>query len=292
MTNSDLQNSMMIIGPACVGKSLISTALSKQTGIKKISVDDIKNVVQLEMSGRLSPDEDSQEEYIESTIYEIREELGISEFRAEDEEYARTEKMLVREIVDAYNYYRELFGGLEQFYSVIEDYFDKLNFSCEPEMTNLLVNKMTTEVLKIAFKSLEEPVIVDAPAPYGFQGNANRFWRMSDNVLQSETNAEMSKVLQSLTVILLSPGEDYDSGNAESTSRSNQILLSEFGSYEQDYVDVSIDTFGLFADASNPILKRRTWYDVDAYIKKQELLNQKRINEICGEILESTEQMQ
>ena len=136
MTKSDLKSSIILLGPACVGKSLISTALSKETGVKKISIDDIKNVVQLEMAGRLSPDIDQQEEYIESTIYEIREELGISEFRAEDEKYASTEQMLVKEIVDAYNYYRELFGGLEQFYGVIDNYFSQLNFSRQPEMTD------------------------------------------------------------------------------------------------------------------------------------------------------------
>lgn len=265
MKSSNLAKSIVLVGPACVGKTLVSTELAKRTGYKIISIDDIKSVTKLYLSNRLSRDEDSQEDYIESTLDEIHAELGISEMKLEDENYARTERALVQEIVDSFNYYYDMFDSPYIFAGAVNRYYDNIWQERTAEGQNRILNNMAHRILNIVLDKLDEPIIVDCPAPFVPQ-------------------------VEPAKVVFLRPAGDYNARNAEAGNAQNEILLDNL-SYYSEFADIEILTSGIFNDPSEKILKKRVWCDVEEYQKKQELLNRGIVASLCDEIIERVDEL-
>ena len=105
MTNrqKNIKNSIVLIGPCGVGKSLIAETLAKKKKIPKLDIDDLMFMIEIDMRKILSPDKKHQEKFIHDQLEELRE---IKRDPALTEEELKHEELLVHDFVDLYNYFK------------------------------------------------------------------------------------------------------------------------------------------------------------------------------------------
>ena len=101
MTKNQLEKSISLIGPACVGKSLISEELSKRLGIPAINFDDLIVVMEYERKGLLGPSKELQDAYFNFCLEDIANDDLM--YENVTPKYLAKEMQLIRDFIDTYN---------------------------------------------------------------------------------------------------------------------------------------------------------------------------------------------
>ena len=181
MTNrqKNIKNSIVLIGPCGVGKSIISETLAKKKKIPKLDIDDLMFMIEIDMRKILSPDKKHQEKFIHDQLEELRE---IKRDPALTEEELKHEELLVHDFVDLYNYYYNLLGGFEKFHTDFYNYFK----ATQQYTTNLNEvywhNKLAMELINTIYSTTDTPFIISPPASFGW--NYDKFLHPSLSNLQ------------------------------------------------------------------------------------------------------------
>ncbi|MBE7076383.1 MAG: hypothetical protein E7374_00630 [Clostridiales bacterium] len=274
----NIENSIVLIGPCNVGKSLISSHLSERTNIPMIDVDDLICFVRDSMLEDLSGDKEKQKEFIETRKIELQKlERDVPLTEVEQIE----ETKLIQEYVDLYNYYCELLGDLKKFYLDVYEYYASCNDDLTEQEEIFLLNKLTLKIINIIYETTDRCFIISPPASFGWNDDDLKDKQFRD--LQKKIN----RFLRSTKNIFLQPGQDYYKRIPEDENSVNvQMFLKNLdGYYPQS--DLEISTNGLFDDVENEFLKQKTWMNVREYMTKQRLKNSSEINSICDQIIEN-----
>lgn len=294
MKKENLEKSIMLMGPSCVGKSLIANRLSKKLNLPVLSLDDLFNFINMEQSGIISPSKPAQISYIHACLEEIEQDPKTRE-NLEKEEYRQTQIKLVYDFIDLYNYYNNLVGPLSDFYPLNNEYYSSVRNAHTLNETIYCLNDFSYKVLEKALTKIDKPIIIDPPAPFGWEASKISFFeqfRMNafeSNIAPFDLDKRIAKFAKSTRTILLEPGQDFQSRNA-APSKANAHLIKTISGY-YDNADILISTNDLFYEPENKWLKQRTWLDARETLTKEKLKNNSEINNICDEIIDGIEEL-
>ena len=68
----NIKNSIVLIGPSGVGKSLIADSLSQKTNLPILDIDDLINFIESDLMGGLLRDEEIQKDFIDFQIEDLK----------------------------------------------------------------------------------------------------------------------------------------------------------------------------------------------------------------------------
>ena len=174
MTKENLEKSIVLIGPSCVGKSLISSELSKKTNMKHICIDDLLVMIEYEKDGDINSNIEKQKEFAKRLLQHVmqdpkqRKNLIIPKFEQ------KTFK-LIKGILDLYNSYVEVFGNLNQFHDIVEKHQFRIPLASYSTEKLVHLNVLAVDMLNKIFEVIDEPIIIDAPAPFGWIPSKQEF---------------------------------------------------------------------------------------------------------------------
>lgn len=299
MDKYNLEKSITLIGPSCVGKSLIAKQLSSKLNMPVIGVDDLFDFIELEMSGYIDATPHKQQAYIDFCMQDIEhnEELKALLKTPKDIE---DQKRIVTNLVNTYKGYKDLIGDLSPLYKIMSQYNDCSNLFKNPNECICALNLATNEVLNYVFTKVNQPIIIDPPASYGWQADKNinflsQLWLMR-LPLQIEimfVKKDMEKILNSTQTVLLLPGQDYADHNAFQQVVANNAILQDLDNYYT--TDLAITTNGLFYDAKTredtQYMKQRTYFNLAEARVKDKLKNNSEVANISDEIVTSLQDL-
>ena len=291
MNKEDLRQSIFLIGPTCVGKSLLSKELGKRLNMPVVSLDDLVLFIEYEIKGILTTSKKSQKEFVKYCLNTIKKDK-VLKHNLKNDELADKQIKIINEFVDDYNGYVEMFKSLKPFHDLIKNFLFTLNWCGEDEEYIVIYSAVTTLLIKKVLSKLKGPIIVDAPAMFGWKLDSKKINREYGDYLQNngfsvtlkELNNMQVEMLQKSNTVLLEPGLDYPLRNVAKNSKVNKILLSGMDNYYK-FADVSITTNGMFNHPENKYFKKRSFFDAKEYDVKEKLKNNGNIANICDEII-------
>lgn len=273
----NIANSIILIGPCGVGKSLIASQLSEKTNISLLDIDDLMFFIEADMTEELSNDKDKQKIYIEEEIKKLSK---LNRNNPLSKAELEKEKELVYEFVDTYNYYYNLLGGFEQFYHIIYEYYKSIHVFSTMNSRISKINNATLKLIDKIFESTNKNFIISPPASFGW--NSKNILNVNTQILQKK----ICEFLESTQTVLLQPGYDYKLRiPKDKTSAYYKHFFKKSGFYYEN-ANLEISTNGLFYEPSNDFLKRKTWLDAREAIIKERLKNNSEINNICDQIID------
>lgn len=291
MKMENLKNSITLIGPSSVGKSFLSAELGNKLKMPYICIDDLISMIRSEKCGDIAPTETKKKQFINRCIEDIRNEHELSKLM-KDKRYAQKEIQLIHDFIALYDYFLNLFGSLKPFYESIEKYDIMVGFArTNQDYINSLAIA-SAELLDKIFEIIDEPVIIDPPAPIGWnneQISVSFFVEKQLQVKNFKVDVEkckkiINKTLTNSSTVFLNPGIDYKQRNAAKYDMANNLILSDLKAYyEHAQIEVSVN--GMFNEPKNYYLKRRSWFDAKEMAIKEKLKNKGEISNICNQII-------
>ena len=174
MNKKDLKNSISLLGPASVGKSLLSKELSKKTGIPVINIDDLLVYINYHAENILTPDKKSQEDYKNRIIFDMR--FDDNEYLYTSPKYIGKTSELIDDFLTDYNNYINILGDLTPLNQYLQEYYNFIDDNTDKtELFTIAFNKMVLNILEHIVSVAKCPVIFDLPAPFGFNVNEENF---------------------------------------------------------------------------------------------------------------------
>lgn len=292
MKKENLQKSIVLLGPSCVGKSLLSGQLSEELGLPVVCVDDVFAMAEYEQDGLLSKEPRVQNNFKKRCFAEL--EATTMAWTLEERKHKNVVLKQIDNIVNMYNKYHEILGGYDQVKKYLPDY-DKVGRMGLIE-TVCYYNHLTLKVLKMLLKKIDTPVILDVPGYFGWEipmeaispKVQERFKTQYVDI--DDMQKDISSILSSPQTILLEPGQDYQKRNAATHSSTNNMILKYLENYLKN-AKIQISTNDLFYNPENKYFKQRRFIDAREAIAKDELKNKCEINNICHQILEMLDEL-
>lgn len=284
---------IVLIGPACVGKSLIADALSEKTGYKRVCLDDIYQMASDEYEFKLDPNS-SNEKYKKKKIKELHKNRGYKN-NLLDQDHIEEETRLVEDYLNEYKKYCEMFGKLSDFEQIIANGFWGYVGN---DMEGIYVrNEIALKTLETIVDKINEPLIIDVPAWFGWQmsdediknNKTFKAKKMQKDVINLQN--EMQNALKLTNSVFLYPGLDYHARNAMYSDKLNNIILNSLKNY-YDCSNIVMDISGLFNDIYDECFSSRVWFDAHESLEKEKRKNKGNIANICDEILSKVEDIE
>lgn len=295
MNSSNLANSIVLLGPSSVGKSLLAENLSNRLNLKLLCLDDLFDVVRLEMNGYLDATPHKQQSYIENCLNELMLDEQFADC-FDEPIYVEQEKQLVTRVVDLYNYYHKMLGDFTQFYNDIYFYDNQVCYCSNAVESIACLNNLVINSLAKVFMSVNQPMIIDPPPSLGWlasnhltQSSHSKLMRAPFRFDACQTDESINWLIAKSQSVLLEPGKDYELRNSAKKSSENNYILNNLDNYADASVIVS--TNALFNDPENEYLQQRTWFDAKEHIVKQQLKNKKEIDMLCNQIITNLEEL-
>ena len=294
MKTDCLQNSITLIGPSSVGKSFLSNELAKKLNMPHICIDDLIEIIRSEKCGNIAPIESKKKQFINRCIEDIRNDHELSKL-LKDKRYAQQEIQLVHDFIALYNHYLKLFGSLKPFYESVEKYDVMVDFATGNQDYINCLAITSAELLDKIFQIINQPVIIDPPAPVGWNTEQIRLSFFVEKQLQARFKVDVEKCKKTINTILtnsstvfLNPGIDYKQRNAAKKDMANNLILGDLNAYyEHAQIEVSVN--GMFNEPKNYYLQRRSWFDAKEIVIKEKLKNKGEIANICDQIVNAIE---
>ena len=299
MNKENLQKSISLIGPMSVGKTLLSSELSKRLNMPRISIDELRTIIGYEMDNCISLDEKSQQAFIDNCFEEVEADENLKH-TLKDPIYSKKLKEIFNEMVNTYKYYRELLGDLSPLYPSLK----KFNNSCkqiskDPIEFICLSNKFTSDVLNFILSKVNTPVILDFPGPFGWQvedfyfndnTSVNKLKKCDYSIDFYDTEEFVREFLKMSTTVFLHPGQDYEQRNDSRYIRENKVLSRASLNYSEN-AHIEISTNGMFYNPEDLYFKQKKWFDPIERTTKESLLNHGEISNICNQIISHIEEL-
>lgn len=293
MNEEVLKNSIVLIGPMSVGKSLISGELKDMTGYEVISVDE------LEDNARNYDDNEGVgtnifSRLVQTLMLKIKSSCLMGHPKLTRNQ-KRMQKATINNIFKSYKKYEKLCGGYKIYESLLdEDYSVRKNRTLNDTQRLLYKQIFYIKLLKPVLERLKKPVIIDTCGMSWIDLDKfkNELEVKADCNIECindyENSLKMIKEFSSRfgTKIYLRAEEDYfNSSSQEIHSHFNQMLLS----YSDGYAPLSnysISSNGIYLDTSDSAFSYREPLDILSAEKRASLKNHSRILEICNEIID------
>ena len=295
MNSKNLANSIVLLGPSSVGKSLLAENLSNRLNIKLLCLDDLFDVIRLEMQGYLDHTPRKQKEYIENCLNELMFDEQTADY-FDEPIYVEQEKQLVARVVELYNYYHDMLGDFTPFYNAISAYDNQVYYCCNPVESIACLNNLVINALAKIFPVINQPLIIDPPPSLGWlatnhlsQSSYLRLTRAPFRFDTLKVDQSVNWLISKSQSVLLEPGKDYELRNSARKSSENNYILDDFDNYTDTSLIVS--TNDLFKDPENQYLQQRTWFDAKEHIIKQQLKNNEEIDRLCHQIITNLEEL-
>lgn len=291
MNNNDIENSLFLIGPSCVGKSLLATELGKKLNLPVISIDDLLTFVMYENNGMIGRSNSKKRKFINICTTELSDDKQISQ-NLQDPKLSAKQINRFYEVMNIYTYYDELLGNLTPFRQIVAE-FDKAQHKVNNDMEYVCCYSVfSTLIMEKIIKTYNKPLIFDTPAMFGWKWDENKISnKYKKTLMRSPLNIQLAqieqfqhKTLKTGKTILLEPGADYQKRNMSKIYSWNDLLLNNLNNYI-DYANISITTNNLFNQPDNKYFMQRSWFDVKEIEAKEKLKNKCNIANICDEIL-------
>lgn len=287
MKQENLEKSITLLGPPCVGKTLIGDNLSQKLNMPVISIDDLILLIGEEMDGTIDTSAKQQRWFANNLKQQI---LLTPEFKETliNPKYEKVELKLIQSLIDMYNYYHSLLGDFKPFYSIIEQHRSTLSSANSTDYAIASFNHITNQILKVIFEKLDQPLIIDAPGAYGWQfvqhleDDTKTKLELYLNLIASNTQADMNAIINSTQSVLLLPGQDYHTRSSNNKDRLSELILNNLDNFIE--TDLSLPTNELFYPSNSNYLKQRRWLDAREFLVKDKLKNRAEIANMCDEI--------
>ncbi len=294
-------NSIILVGPSCVGKSLISEELAMRTGMPLLSVDDIIYFLAEMKNNGLKNTPAAIEKYkkLQRRFAFNYQEIKIS--RNDTEKVALLEESIDK-IIEKFQAYDE-FLELDRYKQLYEGYcnmmLDLNNHGISSHFLVVLSQGFTSSILYDIISNLDVPAIIDVSASDGWfsadykpsKHDADVLrWVAYDTHFEAMNNLHDEIFRKFGQKVFLHPGVDY-SHRQNKYYEENNILVNNLDRFFE-YADLCVSTNGFFNEPENPVFKKcRYFIDVNGNTKKDELLNKAEIANICDQILTGLDEL-
>lgn len=289
-----LTESVVLLGPKAVGKSLIASKLaSRFEGYDIFSSDKLENYAMLFYQGNFrSVDE------VKSVVKdEFSDKRALKKYSGDPEEIVKRNQEYLKDYLDSLDFYSKIvdFKKLRQIVNETINILSKnTNFSLRQQLFVMQYQKI--KMLEAALENIEGKLIFDFGADIGSVIDlSDRERKMISSVYNKPFNS-ISKQQEKLfgrfgMVIYLEPGIDYkEKVDPRSNDLHNKIYSENKNSYVS-FSDLVVTMNGTFNDPANEVFKNDNDFDAGAFSKKQKLLNKGNIDNICdliaAELLEA-----
>ena len=294
MSPENLQKSIILTGPPCVGKSLIGAHLSKKLDMPIFSIDDMLLLINEEISAGIGPTPKQQKRFIKDLKQQILESPEDRELLSHPD-YVETEEQLLKNFVDLYNGYRETFGDLKCFYTAVKQNLQTLSSAQTMDYIIASLAHVSNQMIEIIISKLDQPVIIDAPGCYGWQFvkhlELDTKIKLARNLNMRPTEAEkqMNSTIASMQSVLIVPGPDYETRTTDKAVTDNFLV-----EHVDDYIDTDlvISANELFYPTKTKYLRQRKLADAREYLEKEKLKNKAEITNICEQIIDRLNDLQ
>ena len=285
MTNKNekiLKDSVLLLGPLGVGKSLLSTKIGEKLHLPVICLDQVFGAMSIFY--RKSWQLPTFEEWEASQKPIFRRDMS----RLDRFKY---QKQISQKIVSDYEMlrsYQEIFDMS----SLIEDcccamkncYFATKNKDFQTRMFALIYTD--TLLLEKIMSKLKEPVVLDASGIIGASLTLKEEINANDIHLDEGTTTydfQRNVLSRFGTKVYICPGEDFRDRNDDECVEANKIILKSKSSYIK-YCDIVASTNGIVYRDDPILLQKRNDYDIDKSLKFLKAQN-------LGEIENTTDQI-
>lgn len=302
MSNKNVyKNSIVLIGPSCVGKTLLSEELSIRTQMPVFSVDDILFFLAEMKNNGLKNTQRGMAKYKKTQQYYAfnYKPIKISKNDQTKVDYLNTS---IDNLIEKFQAYDEYFD-LKKYKRFYNDYCEScsalLEAGISDEFALFLSQTFTTSFLQDIISDLPCPAIIDVSAADGWF-NFNYKPKKSDNEIlsmlgyefdfESAAKAHHEIFSQFGQKVFLCPGEDYKYRQSSDFTQ-NYILAQNLDRYTK-YADLIVSVNGLFYQPDDPVFKKNRYYiDVDGNKTKDKLKNKSEVSSICEQILTGLEEL-
>ena len=294
MSPENLQKSIILTGPPCVGKSLIGSHLSKKLNMPIFSIDDMLLLINEEISANIGPTPKLQKRFIKDLKQQILESPEDRELLSHPD-YMETEENLLKTLVDLYNGYLDAFGDLKCFHPPVKQNLQTISSANTMDYIIASLTHVSNQMIQTIVSKLDQPVIIDTPGCYGWQFVKHleldtKIKLARDlNMRPSETERKMNNTIESMQSVLIVPGPDYE------TRMSDKAIVDKFlVEHVDDYIDTDmvISANELFYPTTTQYLRQRKLADAREYLEKQKLKNNAEIENICDQIIDGLNDLQ
>lgn len=301
MKNEILKNCILLTGPMSVGKSLISSELSKKIKMPTTSIDDIMAFVRDEYEGYIKPDPKSLENFRRN---ELEQELDIQKKKYPNKSIQQLTSeitALIDEYIEHYINLKEMVGSFEDFFPIYIKYeklFKSIK-SIRPDTLIAIVQDKQADFLRVLATKIKTPTIIDTPAHLGWKLPKFHFVSTDVEQLSKIGYNESPETIEPRTYEILSkfgpkiclqPGIDYyKRHNIETESH---FIMTDMIDQYQEYADIEISTNNFFLNPDDDSLKNRKAFDSETNKKHELLKNKTEIENLLNAVIESLEELE
>ena len=288
MENKNVYDSLVLIGPKAVGKSLIAEKLSNKNNIRVFSSDVLEYFSMFFLSGEIVSLLDLKADILD----EFSEENFRSKHESCSDEMIERNRNFVVEYLKKIDYYDRVVDFVKMRNIVLKSMQilrSNPNFSLRQQLFVLQQQKIL--MLSEAIKRLSENVILDLGADIGSvisltpkeQRVMTQIFGKSYHQLLKEQKMFFK---QFDSVVYLAPGVDYkEKVDARSNDQYNKIYTENKDSFIS-YANLMVSMNGIFVDPSNEIFKQEKDADAEVWLKKNMLMDKSNVDNICYQIEE------
>lgn len=294
MSPENLQKSIILTGPPCVGKSLIGSHLSEKLNIPLFGIDDMLLMINEELSSNIGPSPKLQKRFISDLKQQILRSPENSELLTSPK-YREAEEHLITSLVDLYNGYYSTFGDLKSFYPPVKQNIQTISSAHTMDYIIASLIHVSNQMIEIILNQLDYPVIIDTPGCYGWQFVKHLEFdtkiKLSRDLKMNVVNTQdkMNNTINSMQSVLIVPGQDYGT-RLSSSAIVDKFLVENIDNYADTNLVISANE--LFYPSSTNYLRQRKLADAREYLEKQKLKNKAEITNICEQIISGLTDLQ
>lgn len=247
------------------------------------------------MADYISPDPKKQKQFFNNVIKELTEDPVISK-QLKDPEMRPHVETMVKNFIREYNKVIKLLGNLQPYYKIASKFYAVNDITTDPKDYCQNLALVSAELLEKILKNIDQPIIIDSPAPFGWNVDDLSVPYKAQKYMQKHklsTNVERCKqiirrILKGTTTVFLTPGKDYADRNGARKNKSNKMLLKDLKAYE-DVAKITASVNGMFYDPKNSALRKREWFNARANLMHAKLKNKPEVKNICEQIIDLRE---
>ncbi len=297
MQRKDYENSVVLLGPKGVGKSLISSTLAEKLGIKMVvSTDFLRSILIMYDFGVLRNFNDFKNQIEQRSKQERINPLALNQ-----KELIEIQK---RDI-DAY--FKKVYGAAQVFFAFkqnkkFDDLLNKIRLIKQIKARNtwlsnngynFLMQYFLLELVEMYLSStrISEPIVLDMGADLGVnytltQSEFMQFAPLLNENYESVINKQKNLIEKFKMRVMLVPGEDYfNNSNPKIYDADNKNFLNKINDYI-DYCNITVSANGLSYNNAHPVYKTNGRFFVYEDMLRDQLKDKSTINNICDQIVQ------
>lgn len=285
MNETNLQKSIVLIGPKSVGKSLITKRLAERLKDYVIfSSDELENLCALIDMGNFKNAEEIKKEYID----EFRRNYKKQKYDTEELK-SRSEKHL-EESLQLIDFFFDNFD-LKKLVQMMNE--TRKILCARPNLTEkqmlYLLQYRKIKLLEEALSQIDKPLLCDFGADIGaviglYGVEQLRITEALNKPFKNIEKTQKKFFERFASVVYLEPGIDYDQKvDPRWNDRHNKLYTANRESYVA-FANFMVSMNGTFYELGNEVFKNDSMIDFRSIIEKEKLMDKANLDSICDQI--------